>query len=253
MEPLRVTRLLMKRIDRQTSLQSLDYEALPYHWDPALRIQQTAELAQCLAEVRDWMISRGPDRPRYHLQDDCVELYQLVAGDWNDQALATLTDFGDTPTETTLITSARLLAHAPVPVLFTQAPLVAHLLHEAADLGQGLHRAGVCTRFLQRTASSSSGSATLPKLRHKLEQARRITENLPHGSVERRFFEPSSPSALRYGSAGRRIVASRNTTERVVMAQTTAWPAIANLGKLSTDYAADGRARTRSDAMGQVL
>jgi hypothetical protein len=37
------------------------------------------------------------------------------------------------------------------------------------------------------------------------------------------------------------------------MAQTTAWPAIANLVKLSTDYAADARARTCSGVMGQVL
>ena len=53
LDPLGVTRLLMRRIDRQTSLQSLAYEALPYHWSPALRIHQTTELAQCLVEVRD--------------------------------------------------------------------------------------------------------------------------------------------------------------------------------------------------------
>jgi transcriptional regulator with XRE-family HTH domain len=188
-DPLPVTHLLMKRIDRQTSLQSLDYEALPYHWDPALRIQQTAELAQCLAEVRDWMTRRGLDRPRYHLQDDCVELYQLVAGDWNDQALATLTDFGDTPTEATLITAARLLAHAPVTVLFTQAPLVAHLLHQAQTLGKDsteqvmqalLTTNGVITRWVGDPSESET---------QELEQARWITENLPRGSVERRFFE----------------------------------------------------------------
>ena len=33
-DPLRVTRLLMKRVDRQTELQSLDYEALPYPLGP---------------------------------------------------------------------------------------------------------------------------------------------------------------------------------------------------------------------------
>ena len=61
LDPLGVTRLLMRRIDRQTSLQSLAYEALPYHWGPALRIQQTTELAQCLVEVRDWMTRRSLD------------------------------------------------------------------------------------------------------------------------------------------------------------------------------------------------
>jgi hypothetical protein len=135
------------------------------------------------------MIGRGPDRPRYHLQDDCVELYQLVAGDWNDQALATLTDFGDTPTETTLITSARLLAHAPVPVLFTQAPLVAHLLHQAQTLGkdsteQVMHALLTTNGVIIQRVGDPSESET-----QELEQARRITENLPHGSVERRFFE----------------------------------------------------------------
>jgi hypothetical protein len=53
----------------------------------------------------------------------------------NDQALATLADFGDALTEAALIT-ARLLAHAPVTVLFAQVPLVATLLHQAESLGK---------------------------------------------------------------------------------------------------------------------
>ena len=135
-DPLCVMRLLMKRVDRHTELQSLDYEALPYHWAPALRIAQTTELARCLAEVRNWMTRRGQDRPGYHLQDNGPELYQLVAGDWNDQALATLTNFGDTPTEAALVMAARLLAHAPITVLFAQVPLIANLLHRAESLGK---------------------------------------------------------------------------------------------------------------------
>ena len=30
-DPLRVTHMLMQRVDRQASLQSLDYDALPHH------------------------------------------------------------------------------------------------------------------------------------------------------------------------------------------------------------------------------
>jgi hypothetical protein len=188
-DPLRVTRLLMKRIDRQISLQSVGYDALPYQWDPALRIRQTAELARCLAEVRDWMTRRGLDRPRYHLQDDGAELYQLVAGDWNDQALATLADFGDAPTEAVLITAARLLAQAPVTVLFAQVPLIAKLLHQAESLGKDsaelvlqalLTTNGVITKWVGDPSEKET---------QELEQARRIMENLPRGSAERRFFE----------------------------------------------------------------
>ena len=188
-DPLCVTHLLMERIDRQTTLQPLDYEALPYHWGPALRIQQTTELAQCLAEVRDWMMRRDLGRPSYHLEDDGAELYQLVAGDWNDQALATLTDLGNTPTEATLVTAARILAHAPVTVLFAQVPLIAKLLHRAESLGKDsaelvlkalLTTTGVITKWVGDRSE---------KEEQELEQARRIVENLPRGSVECRFFE----------------------------------------------------------------
>ena len=40
---------------------------------------------------------RGLDHRRYPLQDAAAELYQLVAGDWDDQALATLANLGDAP------------------------------------------------------------------------------------------------------------------------------------------------------------
>ena len=188
-DPLRVTRLLMKRVERQSSLQSLTYDVLPYRWDPPLRIKDTTQLARCLAEVREWVTRRGPDRPRYHLQDAAAELYQLVAGEWNDQALATLANFGDAPTEAALVTAARLLAHAPVTVLFTQVPSIAKLLHQAESLGKDsaelvlqalLTTNGVITRWVGDPSEEE---------KQELEQARRITENLPRGSIEHLFFK----------------------------------------------------------------
>jgi transcriptional regulator with XRE-family HTH domain len=188
-DPLRVTRMLMRRVDRQTTLQSLGYDSLPYHWDPALRIQQTTELARCLAEVREWTTRRGLDRPRHHLQDAGAELYQLVAGDWNDQALATLTDFGDAPTEAALTTAARLLAFAPVSVLFAQVPLVAKLLHQAESLGKDSAELVLQALITTNGVMTTWVGDPSEKNRQELQQARRIMENLPRGSVERRFYE----------------------------------------------------------------
>jgi transcriptional regulator with XRE-family HTH domain len=185
-DPLRVTRLLMRRVDRQAELQSPDYDALPFHWDPALRIQQTDSLGRCLVEVRDWVTR---DRPRYILVDDAAGLYQLVAGDWNDQALATLGDFGDAPTEAALIAAARLLAHAPVTTLFAQVPLIANLLHRGESLGKEsaelvlralLTTTGVFTRLIDEQSEED---------KHELEEARQIMAGLPRGSIERRFFD----------------------------------------------------------------
>jgi hypothetical protein len=188
-DPLRVTRLLMERVEHQSSLQSLTYDVLPYRWDPPLRIHDTTQLARCLAEVREWMTRRGPDRPRYHLQDTAAEIYQLVAGDWNDQALATLANFGHAPTEAALVTAARLLANAPVTVLFAQVPLITNLLHQAESLGKDsaelvlqalLTTNGVVTRWAGDPSEEEQ---------QELEQARRITETLPRGSIRHLFYK----------------------------------------------------------------
>ncbi len=184
-----VTHLLMKRIDRQTELQSPDYQSLPHRWNPALRIEQTSRLASCLAEVRDWMTCRGHDRPGHHLQDDSAELYQLVAGDWNNQALATLSDFGDPPTEAGLITAARLVAHAPGAVLFAHVTLIAELLHRAEKLGQDTAEL-VLQALLTTTGAFAMWFEDQAKnAEQDLEQARRIVMGLPRGSAERRFYE----------------------------------------------------------------
>lgn len=188
-DPLRVTRLLIKRADRQTELQSLEYHALPYHWEPALRIQLTTQLARCLAEVRDWTTHRGHDRPRYHLQDAGQDLYQVVAGDWNDQALATLSDFGDAPTEATLVTAARLLAPAPVPVLFAQVPLITKLLHRAESLGKESVELVLEALLTANGVVISRVGDQSKEDEQELQQAHRIIEDLPRGSIERRFFE----------------------------------------------------------------
>lgn len=73
------------------------------------------------------------------MQDTAAEPYQLVAGDWNDQALATLTNFGDAPTEAALVTAAQLLAHAPVTGLVRSGGLG----YRAAATG-GVVRPGLC-------------------------------------------------------------------------------------------------------------
>jgi transcriptional regulator with XRE-family HTH domain len=188
-DPLGVTRLLMTRIDRQTELRSLNYDAIPDRWSPALRIQQTTELARCLAEVRDWMTSRSRDHIKYQFQDDGAALYKLVAGDWNDQALATLSDFGDAPSEASLITAARVLAHAPVTVLFSQARLIANLLHHAESLSE--ESAELVLRTLLTTSGVFATWVGRPsqKEEQELKQARQIAKDMPRGSAERRFFE----------------------------------------------------------------
>jgi transcriptional regulator with XRE-family HTH domain len=190
LDPMRVTRLLRDRIDRQTELQGMDYHALPSHWEPALRVHETTKLARCLVEVRDWMTRRGHDRRTYYLQDDGSDLYKLIAGDWSDQALATLSDVGDNPTEAALVTAARILAHAPTAVLYARVPLVAKLLHHAESLGKDSGRLVFHALLPTNHGAFTTWVGDRPKKEEReLTEARRIAGDLPRGSIERQFFQ----------------------------------------------------------------
>lgn len=187
-EPLCVTRLLIRRIERQHRSQSPNYRALPSHWDPPLRIEQATQLRQCLTEVLDWMTHYGHDRLGRQLNDDAAELYVLVAGGWNDQAIYSLSELGDTPTEEALVSAARVIAHSPVRVLSEHVTTVAKLLRLAGSLGpDSLERT---FRGLSATTGvivSRIGDPT-PEDLQDVEQLRQITKHLPRGSPEYRFY-----------------------------------------------------------------
>jgi transcriptional regulator with XRE-family HTH domain len=189
-DPLRATRLLIARIDRQTKLQRIGYDALPHHWEPPLRVHETTKLARCLIEVRDWITKRGHDRATYYLQDDGAELYRMLAGGWKDQALAILGDFGNTSTEAALVTVARILAHAPTTVLLGHVELVTRLLRRAEALGD--ESATLVLQALLQSAYGVSAAWTgegLKKDEEERDRARQIAAGLPRGSIESRFFQ----------------------------------------------------------------
>ncbi len=92
-DPLAATHLMIARVDRQVDGPPGDgYDAIPYHWEPALEIRNTAHLEECLVAVRDWMAADTRDKS-YHLADDGARLYKMIAGEWNQQALLVLSDF----------------------------------------------------------------------------------------------------------------------------------------------------------------
>jgi transcriptional regulator with XRE-family HTH domain len=187
-QPLRVTQLLIERVERQVLLQAPGYDALPNHWNPPLRIEQTPELGSCLAEVLDWMTRCGHNRVGRQLTDDGAGLYALVASGWNDQALASLREGGDTFTEAALVSAARVLAHAPVAVLSGNVPLVAELLRRAESLGE--ESAETVFRALSTTTGMMVSWMGDPAQQdeREVERLRQITERLPRGSAEQRFF-----------------------------------------------------------------
>jgi len=194
-DPLRVTKFLMARIDRRTELQDFQYDALPYHWDPPLRIHETKHLARCLAEVRQWMTKKGQGRRYYSLRDDGAGVFKLVAGGWNDQAFVTLSDLGESSTEGDLVAVARIVGQAPIAVVLRQVELVTKLLRHADALGPE-----TCKLVSQVLIPTNYGVFTMwsdqqpTKDVQQRDEARRLAGQLPRGSIESRFYNSLADS-----------------------------------------------------------
>jgi len=194
-DPVRVTKFLMARVDRRAKLRDFKYDALPYHWDPPLRVQETDELARCLIEVREWMTKRGHDQRHNFMENDGADLFKLVAGDWNDQALVTLTNLVEPITEEKLVTVARIIGHAPIAVILRQVDVVTKLLRRADSLGKSSGKVvgeamlptnyGVFTMW--------AGEQPTKELQER-DEARRLASQLPRGSIESRFYSSLADS-----------------------------------------------------------
>lgn len=188
-DPVRVTKFLMARVDRRAKLQDFKYDALPHHWEPPLRVHETDELARCLIEVREWMTKRGHDRRHDFMQDDGSDLFKLVAGDWNDQAFVTLTNLAEPISEDKLITVARIIGHAPIAVVLRQVDVITKLLRRADSLGKGSGK--VAGEALLPTSygvfTMWSGQQPTKEVQER-DEARRVAMQLPRGSIESRFY-----------------------------------------------------------------
>jgi transcriptional regulator with XRE-family HTH domain len=189
-EPLRVTQLLIARIERQATMEAAGYTALPSRWDPALKIRETSELERCLIEVRDWMMEVNRDKP-YYLNDDGAGLYTLIAGEWDDQALAVLSDFDTVNPRAAALVVARILGQAPIHVLYDNVALVTKTLRRAEELGGDTARlvSQIMIDPISFTARSLWGSAPPAEDVQQRDQATEIAKQLPRGSVEGKFYQ----------------------------------------------------------------
>lgn len=189
-DPLGVTKMLLRRIERSACEDVFRYRALPHHWTPPLRVCETAELGRCLVEVRAWIRDQVDKGVRNYLYRGAAELFSLLVGEWSTQALASLGDAGNATSHADLVAMACVLAHAPYEVLFSNTSLVARLLQRAEAFGATL-RDSVFSALLPTNyeiVAVWSGSPDHREIENT-ERARQVAATLPTGSIERRFFE----------------------------------------------------------------
>jgi hypothetical protein len=189
-DPLGVTRMLLRRIELSRSESFLDYRPLPMHWHPSLRVRETAELGRCLVEIREWLRDHINGGSRFYAYSDAAQLFSTVVGDWNDEALASLGDVSSATSKEELVAAALILAHAPYEVLFSNTTLVARLLHRAEAFGHD-ESSDVFRALLPTNHEIVTVWANGPDQDEadKHDRARRVATVLPAGSIQRRFFE----------------------------------------------------------------
>lgn len=189
-DPLGVTKLLISRFERESEIEGTSYSALPHQWIEPLKIRHTTQLERCLIEVRNWMI-RDDDDGRSPYPDDRDSLYQLIAGEWDDQAIAVLSDLTMEPTGPALIATSRLVSQMPPEIKINNAPLITDILDRAAALGDD-HAEKVRNAISKRMITSGVfriGSGPSPEDIELRDRARLIADGLPYGSDGRRFYE----------------------------------------------------------------
>jgi hypothetical protein len=195
-DPLRVTDMLIARIDRQETGDDSDYDALPFRLEPGLRIDETTALPACLMQIRDWLTKVGARKP-YYLGDDGAKLYGLVAGQWDEQAIAVLADFDMKHLEASVITVARILAHAPRRVIFDNVDLVTKTLRHATEVGPETVAlaSGLMSSAYNVTFSASWCGQPAPEDVQQRDRAAAIAMQLPRGSLEAKFYQALADNA----------------------------------------------------------
>ena len=195
-DPVRVTDMLIARIDRQETGDDSDYDALPSRLEPGLQIAETSALPKCLTRTRDWLTRVGPRKP-YYLGDDGAKLYGLVAGQWDEQAIAVLASFDVRQLEASVTAVARILAHAPRRVIFDNVDLVTKTLRDAKDVGPETVKlvSSLMSSAYNVTFSASWGGQPAPEDVQQRDRAAEIARQLPRGSVEAKFYQALADNA----------------------------------------------------------
>jgi transcriptional regulator with XRE-family HTH domain len=207
-DPLGVTELLLDRLDRSLKKHAFDYQALPYQWYYPLKIWQTEDYSVCLQRVREWMERAEAANLAGYLQDDGGQIFSLVAGEWTGQVLASFGDISSAPSTVSLISTARLLSHAPLKFLLSNTDFVTNLFMRAESFGRKDAEAVLRALIPLKSWSATSWLGNpLPEEAQERDLGREIASRFPVDSTAYRFFHIvadniESDIAYRQGASG---------------------------------------------------
>ena len=194
-EPAWVFELLQDRVSHAEALETLDgYDAMPYHWDNALRVREHANFVSHLRRLHAW-IADAPDS--WKRQEMGGDVFRECAGRYDDIVLSVLAEALASTNEADVRAVAAVLRKAQRTLIWDAPEFVANALHAANRFGDDCRDQMMGALWASTTADVRTGAPghPFPEDVEQRDQSNALAARLPKGSIEYDFYRSMAASA----------------------------------------------------------
>jgi hypothetical protein len=194
-EPDDVVRLLQRRVQHseQPDVDS-DYRPLPFTWGEELKVRETPQFPTILRHLRLWIAQRADS---WHRREAGAELFETVAGVFDDTVMAILEEGANTGDDNEMIAVAAILRKVPPYFPFDEVDFVRRILATAASRSQEhLQRVGsaLTAAAVSGVRMGTPGQPFTEDLEQR-DRARKTADKMLKGSHEERLYRGLERSA----------------------------------------------------------
>ena len=196
-DPDAVLQLMRARVEHAESLVgSLDgYQAMPFHWSTHLRVRDHPTFVSQLEGLLAWL-TVGDDHPwiRHHIG---AELFRAVTERYDEAVLSVLERRLQSSVAAEMNAVSAVIRKAQRTLIWDNPGFVRTALHAADRIDKDTLGRMVSALWGATISGTRTGTPGQP-FREDIEQrdkSREIADRLPHGSIERQFYEDMVKSA----------------------------------------------------------
>lgn len=189
--------LLLERIELAETLDSIrGYDALPYSWDNQLRIRDTSAFIASLNGILAWI---AEDLDTWLRRKMGADLFSAVAVKYDSQVVDLLAKTLSAGMVKMTLAVVAILHEAPRTFIWDEPDFVRTALHAAATLGEDVQNKMIGALWGATISGIRGGTPgePFPETIEQRDRSLKIAEDLPAGSIEKRFYTDMAKSANR--------------------------------------------------------
>ncbi|HEU5026190.1 MAG TPA: helix-turn-helix domain-containing protein [Spirillospora sp.] len=193
--PSVVLDLLKDRVEASERASEVQgYSPLPRQWHEKLRFRESTDFVKFMRSIIEWMAN---GHHSWRRQREGAEIFAAVAEDFDEQVVEVITEAIERGDKAVIKATGSVLSKAPAGLVYENVEFVAKVIRVASlhgdecvqAIGGGLHSA---------VSSGARWGTPGQPFREDIEQrdkSMHISQRLPIGSVERRFYQSLQASA----------------------------------------------------------